>query len=97
MQVANPIYDVVFKFLMEDNIIAKLYISKIIEEDILELELCPQEKTANLSYRDITVYRLDFKAKIKTPDGYKVVIKKKKKAGGVSRDEYAAGAGILAR
>ncbi len=30
MQIANPIYDVVFKYLMEDAKIAKLLISSII-------------------------------------------------------------------
>jgi len=29
IQIANPIYDVVFKYLMEDNKIAKLIISTI--------------------------------------------------------------------
>ena len=37
MWIANPIYDVVFKFLMEDNKIAKLLISKIINEEVIEL------------------------------------------------------------
>ena len=74
IQVANPIYDVVFKFLMEDNSIAKMYISKIIDEEILDLELCPQEKIASIGYRDLTVYRLDFKARIKTDDGFKIVL-----------------------
>jgi len=74
MLLANPIYDVVFKYLMEDNNIAKLYISKIIEEEILELDFRPQEKTTKLSLRDLTVYRLDFKAKIRVGDSYKIVI-----------------------
>jgi hypothetical protein len=37
MLIANPIYDVVFKYLMEDNKIAKLIISKIINDEIIEL------------------------------------------------------------
>ncbi len=43
MYIANPIYDVVFKYLMEDNSLAKLIISTIIKEEILELTLRPQE------------------------------------------------------
>ena len=38
MHIANPIYDVVFKYLMEDNDIAKLIISTIIGEDIVALD-----------------------------------------------------------
>ncbi|MEZ4988613.1 MAG: hypothetical protein R2795_26935 [Saprospiraceae bacterium] len=29
MEIANPIYDVVFKYLMEDNRVAKLFLSAI--------------------------------------------------------------------
>ena len=36
MQIANPIYDVVFKYLMDDNQIAKLMLSAIIGEEIIE-------------------------------------------------------------
>jgi hypothetical protein len=43
MLIANPIYDVVFKYLMEDNKIAKILISKILNEEIIELNAKPQE------------------------------------------------------
>jgi hypothetical protein len=39
MQIANPIYDVVFKYLLEDNKIAKKLISLIIGEEIQSLTL----------------------------------------------------------
>ncbi len=85
MQIANPIYDVVFKYLMEDSRVAKLLLSSIIGETIEELTFLPiefagdidGEKTRTKRERKImvlTVYRLDFAAKIKTPDGYKQVI-----------------------
>jgi len=69
MQIANPIYDVVFKYLMEDLEIAKLIISTIMGEEIEVLQFLPQESTVFLSQRSLTVYRLDFSAKIKQPDG----------------------------
>ena len=69
IQIANPIYDVVFRYLMEDNKIAKLIISTIIEEEIESLTFLPQERTLELTNRSLTVYRLDFSAKIKTKDG----------------------------
>jgi len=73
MQIANPIYDVVFKYLMEDSKIARLLISTIIGEKILSLDFLPQESVLETS-RSLTVYRLDFSAKIETPDGHKNVL-----------------------
>jgi len=73
MQIANPIYDVVFKYLLEDNRIAKIFLSAIIGEKIETLEFATTETISDL-VKDLTVYRLDFKAKIKTPEGTKQVI-----------------------
>ena len=81
MQIANPLYDVVFKYLMEDAKIAKLLISSIIGEEIETLEFRPQEFTAEIDkarfegrFGLLTVYRLDFSATIKTGDGLKQVL-----------------------
>ena len=41
MQIANPIYDVVFKYMMEDAKVAKLLIASIISEEIEELKFRP--------------------------------------------------------
>lgn len=43
MLIANPIYDTVFKYLMEQTSIAKGIIGSIIGENIVQLELQPQE------------------------------------------------------
>jgi hypothetical protein len=88
MEIANPIYDVVFKYMMEDNTVAKLLISSIIGEDVVSLEPKPQEHTREKDAKKIkgeipnlTVYRLDFSAKIKLSDGkYKVIIIELQKA-----------------
>ena len=76
MLIANPIYDVVFKYLMDDNKVAKLFISTIIGEEIEKLTIRPTEKVISSKVQPIsyTVYRLDFSAKIKTPEGYKQVL-----------------------
>jgi hypothetical protein len=75
MLIANPIYDAVFKYLLDDNRVAKLIISTIIEEEIEELELRPQERTAFSGMHSILIYRIDFAAKIKTKSGeYKNVL-----------------------
>ena len=89
--IANPIYDVVFKYMMEDNLVARLVVSSIIGEQVVELEPKPQERTAEKQKRktkgvaadeekSLTVYRLDFSAKIKTSDGYRAVIIEMQKA-----------------
>ena len=84
VEIANPIYDVVFKYMMEDNAVAKLLVSSIIDEEIISLEPNPQEKTVHKKDAEgnptLTVYRLDFSAKIKTPDGHKLIIIELQKA-----------------
>ena len=47
MYIANPIYDVVLTYLMEDNKVAKQFISAIIGEQIEELEFAPPTPTAD--------------------------------------------------
>ncbi|KPA16253.1 hypothetical protein MHK_003540 [Candidatus Magnetomorum sp. HK-1] len=75
IEIANPIYDVVFKYLMEDHDIAKLILSTIIEEEIESLEFSPQESTIKIENRSLTVYRLDFSAKIRLSDNsYKQIL-----------------------
>ena len=64
MKLANPIYDTVFKYLMEDTEIARRLLSKIIGEEIVKIEVRPQEQTYKSEKHDITVLRFDFKATI---------------------------------
>ncbi len=66
MLIANPIYDSVFKFLLEDLSVAKRFLSRILLEEIESLEIKPQEQTATSKKHLLTVYRLDFRAVIKT-------------------------------
>ena len=74
MQVANPIYNVVFKYLLEDNKIAKLLISGLLGVEIISLELCPQEYSSDLAKRALTVYRIDFKAEIVLSTGERKIV-----------------------
>jgi len=70
MFIANPIYDVVFKYLLDDNKIAKLFVSEIIGEDVETLEYRPSEHRAQLNKgAGFTVYHVDFAATIKTKGG----------------------------
>ncbi len=80
MLIANPIYDVVFKYLLEDSKIARVLISAIIGKEVIDIEFKPKEWTAQIdkerrvkgteiSKPYWTVYRLDFNAKIREDDG----------------------------
>jgi flagellar biosynthesis GTPase FlhF len=72
MLIANPMYDVVFKFLLEDQSVAKLLIGTIIGEEILSLEFRPQERSHQVDAggeRFLTVYRMDFAARIRNAQG----------------------------
>jgi hypothetical protein len=83
VSIANPVYDTVFKYLMEDNAVAKLMVSSIIGEKVVQLEPKPQEKTTSkepTGTSTITVMRMDFAAKIKTATGHKIVIIEMQKA-----------------
>lgn len=43
MLIENPIYDIVFNYLLDDNKVAKLCFGAIIGIEIYELEFKPQE------------------------------------------------------
>ena len=79
MIIANPIYDVVFKYLLEDANIARDLLSTILGEEVVQLEFKPQE-TSTESSDSIKILRLDFKAIIKKKDGslFKVLIELQK-------------------
>ncbi len=68
MIIANPIYDVVFKYLLEDVEIARELLSTILGEEVQSVEVKPQE-TATETSGDIRILRFDFKAVIKKPNG----------------------------
>lgn len=69
MIIANPIYDVVFKNLLEDIEIARELLSTILGEEVLSLELKPEEMTTENANMSISILRFDFKAVIKTATG----------------------------
>lgn len=66
--IANPIYDVVFKFLMEDERVAKMLLSALLKKEIVTLQMRQHEYTSVMQNR-ISLFRMNFSAKIKEPDG----------------------------
>jgi len=69
--IANPIYDAVFKFMLEDTEVAKRFIGIIINKEITEIELKPQEKAYQAEKTGIIIQRLDFVAQIEEVNGEK--------------------------
>ncbi len=75
MIIANPIYDVVFKKLMENDKVVKFFIGTLLEETIESVEVKPQEFTYSDELVGLAVFRLDFIATIKSGSGdYKKVL-----------------------
>ena len=81
VEIANPIYDVVFKYLMEDNKVARLLISAISGLNISSLTFLPQELSVDArsgrrfaTALNLSIYRLDFSAKVREADGSERVI-----------------------
>lgn len=68
LHVANPIYDIIFKYLMEDERIAKTILSALLKKDVVEIAVRPHEYTD--STRDnLSIFRIDFGAKVRDDDG----------------------------
>ena len=68
ISVANPIYDSVFKYLMEDERITKTILSALLKKDVVEVEMRKHEYS-NGSRDKISMFRLDFAAKVQQEDG----------------------------
>ena len=66
--VANPIYDIVFKYLMEDERIARTILSALLKKDITRVEIRPHEY-ANDKRDTLSVFRIDFGATVREADG----------------------------
>ena len=66
--IANPIYDSVFKFLMEDERAAKVLLSALLKQEVRDLKMQRNEHT-NQSRNRISLFRIDFSARIKDMSG----------------------------
>jgi hypothetical protein len=71
MKLLNPLYDTVFKYLLEDLEVAKTIIEAIIKKQVIELTPAPQESTdikLQIKHIAIGMIRQDYVAIIKTID-----------------------------
>ena len=69
MKIINPLYDQAFKYLMDNEQIAKKVMSIILEQDVISIQSKPVETKLLDKRRDIPLSRFDYKAIILTPDG----------------------------
>ena len=68
LHIANPIYDTVFKYLLEDNRIVKTLLSALLKKEVVEAEVRKHEYS-NGARDKISMFRIDFGAKVREADG----------------------------
>ena len=73
MSIANPIYDSVFKYMMEDQRASRILLSNLLQREIVEVTLKNNEYIKKVN-SDTTVLRLDFSARIRQADGETKVV-----------------------
>ena len=77
MRIANPIYDVVFKYLLDDEKVARLVLSALLGKEVLELEFRPTEvhhEAARPDGTQLLVLRMDFAATLRQEDGARKLV-----------------------
>ena len=77
MRIANPIYDVVFKYLLDDEKVARLVLSALLGKEVLELQFRPTEvhhEAARPDGTQLLVLRMDFAATVRQEDGSRKLV-----------------------
>ncbi|MFW5758801.1 MAG: hypothetical protein ACOCYO_08980 [Bacteroidota bacterium] len=69
MKIINPLYDLAFKYLMQEERFAKKVLGVILDADVRTVELRQQESVFEDESRMLRVFRLDFKATICDSNG----------------------------
>jgi hypothetical protein len=68
MRIINPLYDQAFKYMMDNELIAKKVLSVILEKDVISVQSRASELAMIDKRREIPLSRFDFKAIIRTPE-----------------------------
>jgi len=71
MQIVNPIYDQVFKYLMDNNVLAKKILSVILEQNVTELSYQSNEAIVQMDKHGMSALRMDFRAIVTTNEDEK--------------------------
>ncbi len=66
--VANPVYDSVFKYLIDDERIARTILSALLKEEVIEVN-AKRNEYPNIGRDNLSIFRVDFIAKVKKSDG----------------------------
>ena len=66
--IANPIYDTVFKYLMEDDRVVKVLLSALLKKNVVRTERRRHEYS-NTNRDEISYFRIDFAATVEDEDG----------------------------
>jgi hypothetical protein len=66
--IANPIYDVAFKYLMEDERVVKILLTAMLRKQVVSVETRRNE-VINVEREPISVFRLDYSAVVREDDG----------------------------
>lgn len=73
VQVANPIYDVVFKFMMDDERVAKTILSALLKKEVLSVMVRPHEYS-NVTRDSLSMFRIDFATRVREDNGYEHLV-----------------------
>lgn len=73
VHVANPIYDSVFKYIMEDSRIAKTVLSALLKKEVLDVKVRPHEY-ANTTRDSLSMFRIDFAANVREESGTEHIV-----------------------
>ena len=68
IHVANPIYDSVFKYIMEDERIAKTILSALLKKEVVHVTVRPHEY-CNTTRDTLSMFRIDFAATVREKEG----------------------------
>ena len=71
IHVANPIYDSVFKYIMEDERIAKTILSALLKKEVVHVTVRPHEYS-NTTRDTLSMFRIDFAATVREKEGYEI-------------------------
>ena len=66
--IANPIYDLAFKYLMEDGRVVKILLSALLRKQVVHVETRRNE-LINVQRDPVSVFRLDYRAVTRDKDG----------------------------
>ena len=71
IHVANPIYDSVFKYIMEDERVAKTMLSALLKKEVVHVTVRPHEYS-NTTRDTLSMFRIDFAATVREREGNEI-------------------------